>query len=68
MILHHLFMRYTQSNRLTIRKDNLNLHATQHAPSIVFHRGGLDKVYIKVDAGEKRKSLNIWLKQNVAFE
>ena len=27
---------FTQSNRLTIREDNLYLHATHHAPSIVF--------------------------------
>ena len=27
---------FAQSNRLTIREDNLYLHATHHAPSIVF--------------------------------
>ena len=27
---------FAQSNRLTIREDNLYLHATHHAPSSVF--------------------------------
>ena len=27
---------FVQSNRLTVREDNLYLHATHHAPSIVF--------------------------------
>ena len=27
---------FAQSNRLTIREDNLYLHSTHHAPSIVF--------------------------------
>ena len=27
---------FAQSSRLTIREDNLYLHATHHAPSIVF--------------------------------
>ena len=27
---------FTQSNRLRIREDNLDQHATHHAPSIVF--------------------------------
>ena len=43
-----IYALYAQSNRLTIREDNLYLHATHHSPSIV-SRGGLDKVYIKVD-------------------
>ena len=48
---------FAHSNRLTIREDNLYLHATHHAPSTVFplSSGGLDKVYIKFDMGESRK-------------
>ena len=53
---------FAQSNRLTIREDNLFLHATHHAPSIV-SRGRLDKVYIKVDKGERQKTLKIRLKR-----
>ena len=29
---------------------------------------GLDKVYIKVNVGERRKRLKIWLKRNVTVE
>ena len=31
-----IYALYVQSNHLTIREDNLYLHATHHAPSIVF--------------------------------
>ena len=30
------FALFARSNRLTIREDNLYLHATHHAPSIMF--------------------------------
>ena len=45
---------FTQSNRFTIQEDNLHLHVS---------RSGLDKVCIKVDMGERRKTLKIWLKR-----
>ena len=35
------------------------LHIMHHL--IVFPKGGLDKVCIKVDMGERRKTLKIWL-------
>ena len=35
-MLHHLFPHFTQSNHLTIREDNLLMHATHYAPFIVF--------------------------------
>ena len=38
MMLQHLLTHYAQSNRLTIRDDNLYLHAAHHALSIVFLR------------------------------
>ena len=52
-----------QSNRLTIRKDNLYQHATHRAPSIVFPAVDWIKFLIKVDMGERRKTLKIWLKR-----
>ena len=35
-----------------------------HAPDCV-SRGGLEKVYIKAEMGERRKTLNIWLKRTL---
>ena len=50
---------FAQSNRLTIQ-SNLYRH---HAPSIVFPVVNWISVYIKVDMGERRKTLKIWLKR-----
>ena len=50
---------FAQSNRLTIQ-SNLYWH---HAPSIVFPVVDWISVYIEVDMGERRKTLNIWLKR-----
>ena len=54
---------FAHSNHSTIREDNLYLHATHHAPTIVFPGVDWIKFYIKADMGERRKTLNIWLKR-----
>ena len=54
---------FAHSNRLTIREDNLHLHATHHASSIVFPGVDWIKIILKADMGERRKTLNIWLKR-----
>ena len=56
-ILHHLIKSYSRSqNRLTIREDSLYLHATHHAPRIVFPGVDWIKFIYKLmwDRGERR--------------
>ena len=54
---------FAHSNCLTIREDNLHLHATHHAQSVVFPGVDWIKFILKADMGERRKTLNIWLKR-----
>ena len=54
---------FAHSNRSAIREDNVHLHATHHAPSIEFPRVDWINFILKVDMGERRKTLNIWLNE-----
>ena len=52
---------FAQSNRLTIREDNLYLHATHHAPSVVFPAVGWIKFIQKViwERSERRSKFGL---------
>ena len=51
------------SRTQTVQEDNVHLHAMHHAPSIVFPGVDWIKFILKADMGERRKTLNIWLKR-----
>ena len=53
---------FAHSNRSTIREERT---PACYASCTIYcvSKGGLDKVYIKADMGERRKTLNIWLQR-----
>ena len=55
------YVLFTQSNRLTIQEDNLYLHATHHAPSIVFLGVNWIKFIWKLmwERGERRSKFGL---------